>query len=349
MEPRSTEYTRKAWIYVICLLITLDCYFHVLVYYDVLFPPRESLPKKRNSYNVFETHYPKFEVDEYYMYPLVFKAKVSMWYGCDPYNSSYYWFTSMKPFFKDVGAEARPRYLNDTPICKLNTSFAPITVANKTEPKVVGFEQQKPDVKLGGYYAPTHCRAASKVAVIIPYRDRCVNFKSLLRYLHALLQKQLVEYRIFVIEQFGTEKVNKGRLYNIAFLETQRFGSWDCLVFHDMDRIVEDKDIPYSCLQRPENFSPSVELYGFREYRSAIGSVTAVSPKDYEAMGGYSNTHPEREEEFYNSPQLFGIPSPTDLRSTKYHLLNVTEEKLYTHILADASVFIHYLGYKQTN
>ncbi|XP_047032290.1 beta-1,4-N-acetylgalactosaminyltransferase bre-4-like [Helicoverpa zea] len=134
-------------------------------------------------------------------------------------------------------------------------------IKNKTNLEYV--EEQNPDVKLGGYYAPTYCRSAYRVAVIVPYRDRKDNLAICLRHLHPLLKKQLLEYRIFVIEQHGTEKFNKGSLYNIAFLETQRFGSWDCLVFHDVDLIPEHEGIPYSCNQHPTHMSPAVESFGY--------------------------------------------------------------------------------------
>ncbi len=57
-----------------------------------------------------------------------------------------------------------------------------------------------PDVE-GGHWSPPHCVARDRVAVIIPFRDRESHLPVLLKYLHRHLQKQLIEYSVFVIEQ----------------------------------------------------------------------------------------------------------------------------------------------------
>lgn len=58
-----------------------------------------------------------------------------------------------------------------------------------------------PDVERGGHFRPAHCAARSRVAVVVPYRDRKEHLPVLLKYLHPLLQRQQLEYRIFVVEQ----------------------------------------------------------------------------------------------------------------------------------------------------
>nr|XP_049707159.1 beta-1,4-N-acetylgalactosaminyltransferase bre-4-like [Helicoverpa armigera] len=293
------------------------------------------------------------------------------------FNSSYYWFIAMKPYFKKIGDDRAHKYTNDTPVCHVNLSkLRPIEV-EKVVIDLEWVEKLNPYVKPGGSYAPTHCRPINKVAIIVPYRNRKINLIIFLRYIHPLLKKQGLQYRIFVIEQYGTEKFNKGSLYNIAFLETQRFGSWDCLVFHDVDLIPEHEGIPYSCNQHPTHMSPAVEMFEYKlPYDTLFGGVTSLTPAQYETVNGYSNCYwnwggedddMQRRLQSknytisrYNSTMARYATLPhfwndigkerylflmltrllyikEGLVTTKYRLIKVTVEKLFTHILADVN------------
>ena len=59
-----------------------------------------------------------------------------------------------------------------------------------------------------------------KIAVIIPFRNRLPQLKTLLYYLHMILQTQLLDYRIFVVEPTSPPEVrfNKGRVMNSVIL-----------------------------------------------------------------------------------------------------------------------------------
>lgn len=72
----------------------------------------------------------------------------------------------------------------------------------------------------------------SKIAIIVPYRDRMRNLKIFLRYLHPFLVKQNIYYGIFLIEPIGNLTFNKGILMNAGFVESQKTSNWDCFIFH---------------------------------------------------------------------------------------------------------------------
>lgn len=71
-------------------------------------------------------------------------------------------------------------------------------------------------VELGGYWRPSTCLSRYKTAIIIPYRDRLPHLMVLTRFLHLFLQRQQIEYRIFVAEPTTPLKIkfNKGRVMN---------------------------------------------------------------------------------------------------------------------------------------
>lgn len=61
--------------------------------------------------------------------------------------------------------------------------------------------KQNPNVKIGGRYRPSDCVSPHKVAIIIPYRNRYEHLKYWLYYLHPILQRQQLDYGIYVINQ----------------------------------------------------------------------------------------------------------------------------------------------------
>ena len=55
--------------------------------------------------------------------------------------------------------------------------------------------------QIGGQWKPKTCKARYKLAIIVPYRDRPKERSILLYHMHPFLQRQLVDYRIFIVEQ----------------------------------------------------------------------------------------------------------------------------------------------------
>lgn len=77
---------------------------------------------------------------------------------------------------------------------------------NKTsEASLMGdLELMHPELRPGGEWLPSDCVPRQRVAVIIPFRDREEHLCSLLSVLHPMLQRQLLHYSIFVIEQVSS-------------------------------------------------------------------------------------------------------------------------------------------------
>lgn len=69
--------------------------------------------------------------------------------------------------------------------------------------KTFNSRMTKVGLKFGGRYKPSDCKARSKVAIVVPYREREFHLKIFLRYMHPFLQRQQLEYAIIVVEQSG--------------------------------------------------------------------------------------------------------------------------------------------------
>ncbi|KAK7490882.1 hypothetical protein BaRGS_00017938 [Batillaria attramentaria] len=138
--------------------------------------------------------------------------------------------------------------------CKIDLdSLGEVKVDIFTQPTPEEIKERNPEVKQGGVWSPADCTAWQKVAIIIPYRDRYRFLMILLNRLHPMLQRQQLSYRIFVIEQAGDKKFNRGKLMNVGYLEASEDGQ--CHVY---------------------NYA---------------GGVIAMNRENYNRINGYSNSY----------------------------------------------------------
>lgn len=56
-----------------------------------------------------------------------------------------------------------------------------------------------------GAWHPENCTSKYIVGIIIPYRDRKLHLLQLLYYLHPMLKRQQLNYKIFVVEQVNNQ------------------------------------------------------------------------------------------------------------------------------------------------
>lgn len=99
--------------------------------------------------------------------------------------------------------------------------MGPLTLVKDIQ-VVDDLEKMFPDLLAGGQWHPRNCIARDRVAILIPYRNREEHLYILLRNLHPMLQKQQLDYGIFVIEQAG-KFLFMYRYYILRFYHTITF------------------------------------------------------------------------------------------------------------------------------
>ncbi|CAF1377236.1 unnamed protein product, partial [Didymodactylos carnosus] len=119
-------------------------------------------------------------------------------------------------------------------------------------------EMNYSNIRSGGSWAPPNLNFSLEVAIIIPYRDRLEQLTILLYYLHPILQRQELDYKIYVSEQTGNDTYNKGISMNAAFIYASSEYDFQCYVFHDVDLIPEDDRNMYSCPLFPRHMSVAI-------------------------------------------------------------------------------------------
>ncbi len=118
----------------------------------------------------------------------------------------------------------------------------------------------------GGKWHPTDVEKQrnTKIAIIVPYRDRLVNLRIFLLYMHQFLSKQNAHYGIYIVEPIENLKFNRALLINIGFVEALKDNNWDCFIFHDVDMLPENPMNIYECdANFPKQMAIALNTYSY--------------------------------------------------------------------------------------
>ncbi|NWS68791.1 B4GT4 galactosyltransferase, partial [Crotophaga sulcirostris] len=152
-------------------------------------------------------------------------------------------------------------------------------------------QKENPQVAEGRYH-PAECSALQRVAILIPHRNREKHLLYLLEHLHPFLQRQQLDYGIYVIHQAGSTKFNRAKLLNVGYLEALKEANWDCFIFHDVDLVPENDFNLYMCDAQPKHLVVGRNSTGYRlRYKGYFGGVTALTRDQFSKVNGFSNKY----------------------------------------------------------
>ncbi|CAH8872897.1 unnamed protein product [Trichobilharzia szidati] len=141
-------------------------------------------------------------------------------------------------------------------------------------------------------WTPMGCSTSMSSAIIIPYRNRDEHLRIVTNHLHAFIRHQKIPYTIFVIEQTGETKFNRGALLNAGFLEVSKLQEYSCFILHDVDKLPEDDRITYTCNSRPTHFSSALSQNAYKVlYRDFFGGVVGFTRQQFLEINGFSNLY----------------------------------------------------------
>lgn len=63
--------------------------------------------------------------------------------------------------------------------------------------------------------------------------------------------------------QRGMEPFNRAMLFNVGYKEAMKDEHWDCLIFHDVDHLVENDRNYYGCTHMPRHFAVKLDKYSY--------------------------------------------------------------------------------------
>ncbi|KAM4690229.1 beta-1,4-galactosyltransferase 3 isoform 2-T2 [Rhinophrynus dorsalis] len=232
---------------------------------------------------------------------------------------------------------------NWLPMCpeKSPHLVGPITVTFSRVPSLQRIQMKNPLVTKGGRYKPPNCEARHRTAVIIPHRNREIHLRHFLYYLHPFLQRQQIQYGIYVIHQSGNSTFNRAKLLNVGVKEALKDEDWDCLFLHDVDLIPENDHNLYVC----DPWSPkhaSIAMNKF-SYRVRLAGMKISRPSM--SVGHYKMVKHKGDKGNEENPHRFDLLIRTQrmwttdgMNSLTYTLLSRDLEPLYTNVTADIGV-----------
>lgn len=139
-------------------------------------------------------------------------------------------------------------------------------------------EQFKDTLEPGGYFKPKDCISRDRVAVLVPVRNRDKQIPILLKNLHPMLQRQQIEYQIFVVHQAPGYWFNRGALFNVGFIEALKIRKWDCFIFHDVDTIpIDDRNLYICPRTNPRHMGAAIDKFNFTYGQFHMKSKCAFS------------------------------------------------------------------------
>nr|XP_040049428.1 LOW QUALITY PROTEIN: beta-1,4-galactosyltransferase 5 [Gasterosteus aculeatus aculeatus] len=142
----------------------------------------------------------------------------------------------------------------------------------------------------GGTVKLPDCLLRWEVAILVPFRNRHEHLPILLRHLVPVLKRQRLQFAFYLIEQGGTEPFNRAMLFNVGFKEAMKDLDWDCLVFHDVDHLMENDRNYYGCSGMPRHFAVQLDKYSYMlPYNEFFGGVSGLTVKQFEKINGFPN------------------------------------------------------------
>ncbi|XP_065180563.1 beta-1,4-N-acetylgalactosaminyltransferase bre-4-like [Sycon ciliatum] len=137
----------------------------------------------------------------------------------------------------------------------------------------------------------------TRVAIVVPFRNRYEQLKQFAPAINAFLAKQDIIFKVFIVEQLGKAKFNRGALLNIGFLEANSGRTaadrFDCMTIHDIDLIPLVSANSYDCkkapLQKAWQLSSAIDMYNWDLPQMADGGVNLLPSDVYWSANGFSN------------------------------------------------------------
>ncbi|XP_026875712.2 beta-1,4-galactosyltransferase 1-like isoform X1 [Electrophorus electricus] len=193
--------------------------------------------------------------------------------------------------------------------------------------------RQEPLLVEGGHYKPPQCLSVQKVAVIIPYRHREHHLKYWLYYLHPILQRQQLDYGVYIIEQDGEDTFNRAKLLNVGYAEALKDYDYDCFVFSDIDIVPMDDRNMYHCYDQPRHLAVAMDKFGYGlPYNQYFGGVSAMSKDQYLKINGFPNNYwgwGGEDDDIFNRLSIRGMSiSRPDVMTGKCKMIHHERDKM---------------------
>ncbi|XP_011503121.1 PREDICTED: beta-1,4-galactosyltransferase 7 [Ceratosolen solmsi marchali] len=137
-------------------------------------------------------------------------------------------------------------------------------------------------------------RVASKhhkhhLAILVPFRDRFEELLMFAPHMKKFLDKQDIDYHIFILNQIDRYRFNRASLINVGFLEIKQ--DFDYIAMHDIDLLPMNDELQYFYPENGPLHISSPELHPRYHYPTFIGGILLINRKHFLQVNGMSNKY----------------------------------------------------------
>ncbi|XP_058802650.1 beta-1,4-galactosyltransferase 7 [Phymastichus coffea] len=163
-------------------------------------------------------------------------------------------------------------------------SIAPISIEEckcNNKPEVTNVKDSAARRKLFKY--------EHRLAILVPFRDRFEELLIFAPHMKKFLDKQDINYHIFILNQIDRYRFNRASLINVGFLETQK--DFDYIAMHDVDLLPMNSELQYFYPDKGPLHISSPGLHPRYHYPTFIGGILLVKREHFLQVNGMSNKY----------------------------------------------------------
>lgn len=132
-------------------------------------------------------------------------------------------------------------------------------------------------------------KSLHRLAILVPFRDRFEELLIFAPHIKQFLDKQNIDYHIFVLNQIDRFRFNRASLINVGFLEVNK--EFDYIAIHDVDLLPINDELLYSFPNKGPFHVSSPELHPRYHYSTFVGGILLIKREHFTQVNGMSNKY----------------------------------------------------------
>lgn len=132
-------------------------------------------------------------------------------------------------------------------------------------------------------------KSSHRLAILVPFRDRFEELLIFAPHMQKFLDKQNINYHIFILNQVDRFRFNRASLINVGFLEVNK--NYDYIAMHDVDLLPVNDELLYIFPNKGPYHISSPELHPRYHYPTFVGGILLIKREHFIQVNGMSNKY----------------------------------------------------------
>ncbi|XP_034949086.1 beta-1,4-galactosyltransferase 7 [Chelonus insularis] len=132
-------------------------------------------------------------------------------------------------------------------------------------------------------------KSEHKLAILVPFRDRFEELLTFAPHMKKFLDKQNINYHIFILHQTDKFRFNRASLINVGFIYVNK--NFDYVAMHDVDLLPINDNLSYEYPDTGPFHISSPDLHPRYHYPTFIGGILLIKRDHFIIVNGMSNKY----------------------------------------------------------